>query len=262
MTPLLFSFVATRVGHYAIVSGIPGYAVGGMWDHFNVADVAGASFQAKEDLPTNWHAVTRPGTSASNLGALEGVITDASTGKPVPGALVVLGWSTLKRVGETDANAYYRIDNVPPVSLVDAYGFAEGYLYYHGHPIPIKAGQVTVYSFQLPRQTFPRDLLPVITQATISVPSAVPGTMVTFEAHITPGPNGPLSAENFAVNARLGVSVLLLHVGNDVYRGTWQIPEGISPGSYQFHFITTITISSPPWRAALRMSTFPSKPCV
>ena len=55
--------------------------------------------------------------------------------------------------GETDATGHYRINNVEPISLTDAYGFSEGYVYYHGHPVPIKAGMVTTYSFQIPRQT-------------------------------------------------------------------------------------------------------------
>lgn len=241
--PQVFTFTAGTAGHYAIVCGVPGHAVGGMWDRLEVANVPAATFQTKAQSAA-------PGTggdmggmtmdTGNNLGALDGVVTDASTGKPIPHAVVVLGWTTLKRVGETDAKGHYRIDNVKPVSLVDAYGFAEGYVYFHGRPIPIKAGKVTNYSFKMPRQTFPKALLPALSDATISTTSAKPGDTVTFQARITPGKNGPLSAENFALNGPLSHSVLLQHVGKDRYRGTWQIPAGTKPGTYQFSFIATM----------------------
>jgi plastocyanin len=239
--PQVFTFTAGKAGHYAIVCGVPGHAIGGMWDHLDVANVADASFQSAATASTSTSGTTgTPKSSGNSLGALEGVVTDATSGKPVPHAMVVLGWTSLARVGETDARGHYYIANVTPVSLVDAYGFADGYVYYHGHPIPIKAGQVTSYSFQMPRNTFPKPLLPTVTGATISTTSAHPGDTVTFEAHITPGKNGPLSAENFAMNGTLSHSVLLGHVGTDLYRGTWKIPMGTKPGSYQFSFVATM----------------------
>jgi hypothetical protein len=234
--PQVFSFTASKVGTYAILCGVPGHAIGGMWNVFKVANVDTASQQTTGAGTTGAPVVTMPIPGGGTLGAVAGTITDATTGKPIAHAYVVVGWTTLKRVGETDATGHYRIDHVTPVSLTDAYGFAEGYVYYHGHPIPIKAGQVTEYSFTMPRQTFPRDLLPTITGAGVSKATARAGEGVTFSAHITPGKGGPMSAEDFAVNGSLGISVLLLHVGGDTYRGTWQIPAGAKPGSYDFAF--------------------------
>jgi sulfocyanin len=238
-TPQVFSFVANKVGTYALVCGVPGHAIGGMWDRFVVAKVSSASQQIAGAAPTG-SGSGKPASSGNSLGAMEGTITDASTGKPLPHVYVVLGWTTLKRVGETDAKGHYRIDNVKPISLTDAYGFAEGYVYYHGHPVPIKAGQVTTYSFAMPRNTFTKDLLPRLTGASLSTTTAKPGATVTFQAHITPGKNGPLSAENFAVNTQMGHSVLLTRVGSTTYRGTWQIPADTKPGAYQFIFIATM----------------------
>src|SRR5579864_2422467 len=196
-TPQVFSFIANKVGTYALVCGVPGHAAAGMWDRFVVAKASSASQQIAGAAPTS-SGSSPPSSTGNKLGALEGIVTDASTGKPLPHVYVVLGWTTLKRVGETDAKGHYRIDNVTPISLTDAYGFAEGYVYYHGHPVPIKAGQVTTYSFAMPRNTFAKNLLPQLTDATLSATTAKPGATVTFQAHITPGKNGPLSAENFA----------------------------------------------------------------
>jgi sulfocyanin len=234
-TAQTFSFKASKAGTYAIVCGVPGHAIGGMWDVLKVASVSTATLDTGAGLGSTATVFTPiPGGGA--MGAMEGDVTDATTGKPVAHAYVVLGWTTLKRVGETDARGHFRIDNVKPISLTDAYGFAEGYVYYHGHPIPIKAGQATTYSFKMPRQTFPDDLLPHMTGATISTMHAKVGDTVTFSAHIQPGKGGPLSAEEFAVNGPLGHSVLLLHAGGDLYRGTWQIPAGTKAGTYRFAF--------------------------
>ena len=238
-TPQVFSFVANKVGSYALVCGVPGHAIAGMWDRFTVAKVSAAGLNIAGAAPTSGGA-GKSASSGNKLGALEGVVTDATTGKPLPHVYVVLGWTTLKRVGETDAKGHYRIDNVKPISLTDAYGFAEGYVYYHGHPVPIKAGQVTTYSFAMPRNTFAKNLLPQLTKATLSATTVKPGATVTFQAHIMPGKNGPLSAENFAVNSQLGHSVLLARVGSTTYRGTWQIPTDTKPGTYQFVFIATM----------------------
>jgi sulfocyanin len=235
--PQVFTFTAGKAGQYAIVCGVPGHALGGMWDILTVANVPVATQSIVETAPVSTGPIIKSG---NNLGALAGVVTDASTGKPLAHVFVVLGWTTLTRVGETDATGHYRINNVSPVPAVDAYGFADGYVYYHGHPVAIKSGLVTTYSFQMPRSTFPTPLLPVLTNATISSTTAKPGDTVTFEAHITPGKQGPLSAENFAVNPVLSHSVLLLHVGSDTYRGTWKIPAGIKPGTYVFSFIATM----------------------
>lgn len=232
--PQVFSFTAGKAGTYAIVCGVPGHAVGGMWDVLKVAAASTVSQQTSGSGATAAPVMTMPIPGGGSMGAVEGTVTDATTGKPIVHAFMVLGWTTLKRVGETDAAGHYRIDRVPATGLVDAYGFAEGYVYYHGHPIPIKAGQVTEYTFKMPRQTFPKALLPTVTGARISAASARAGDSVTFQAHIVPGKGGPMSAENFAVNGRLGISVLLTKVGSATYRGTWQVPAGTRAGTYDF----------------------------
>lgn len=237
--PQVFSFMANKAGMYALVCGVPGHAIGGMWDRFVVAKVSAPSQQIAGAAPTSGGSST-PASSGSNLGTFEGVVTDATTGKPLPHVYVVLGWTTLKRVGETDASGHYRINNIKPIALTDAYGFAQGYVYYHGHPVSIKAGQVTTYSFAMPRNTFAKDLLPQLRDASLSTTTAKPGDTVTFQARITPGKGGPLSAENFAVNPQLGHSVLLTRVGSKTYRGTWQIPADTKPGAYQFIYIATM----------------------
>ena len=235
--PQVFSFTAGKAGTYAIVCGVPGHAIGGMWDTLKVVDGAGTvSQQASGSGSTAAPVMTMPIAGGGSMGAVEGTVTDATSGKPIAHAYMVLGWTTLKRVGETDATGHYRIDNVPPTGLVDAYGFAENYVYYHGHPIPVKAGQMTEYTFKMPRQTFPKDLLPTVTGATISKTSRqgrrdgdLPGAHRAGQgrADVRRGLRGQRPA---------GHSVLLSRVGSTTYRGTWQIPAGTKPGSYEFVF--------------------------
>jgi hypothetical protein len=235
--PQVFSFVASAAGTYAIICGVPGHALGGMWDILKVANVATATVQTSGDNSTGAPVVTKPIAGGGATGSVEGTVTDATSGKPIAHAFVVVGWTTLKRVGETDAMGHYRIDNVKPVSLTDAYGFAQGYVYYHGHPIPIKAGQVTEYTFKMPRETFPTALLPTISGARVSATTAKAGDTLTFQATIVPVHGGPMSAENFAFNGPLGISVLLLNVGGHTYRGTWTVPAGTKTGTYSFSFV-------------------------
>ncbi|MGH2410288.1 MAG: carboxypeptidase regulatory-like domain-containing protein, partial [Chloroflexota bacterium] len=234
--PQTFTFTADKAGMYALVCGVPGHAVAGMWDVLKVAKVAAATQSAGGATTTSATPTPAPTSNGGSMGTVEGVVTDATSGRPIGHAYVIVGWTTLMRVGETDAYGHYRIDNVKPVALTDSYGFAQGYVYYHGHPIPIKAGQTTTYSFKMPRQTFPDNQLPHVSGATITPNKAKEGGKVAFQLHARPGKGGKMSAEVFAVNGAFGQSVLLRHVGNDVYRGTWQVPSGVAPGAYQFFF--------------------------
>jgi hypothetical protein len=235
-SPQVFSFTVDKAGTYALVCGVPGHAVAGMWDVLKVANVAAPTQSAGGSTATSAPA-TPTATGNGGMGTVEGVVTDATSGRPILHAYVIVGWTTLKRAGETDADGHYRIDNVKPVALTDAYGFAQGYVYYHGHPIPITAGQITTYSFKMPRQTFPDAQLPHLCGAAITPTRAEEGDTVAFQVHVRPGSGGKMSAEVFAVNGALGQSVLLQHVGNDVYRGTWQVPRDVAPGAYPFFFL-------------------------
>lgn len=239
--PQKFSFTANKTGKYALVCGVPGHAAGGMWDVFRVAKVSQPSMT---ETGTSASATPTPTSEQhsgnAHLGTVEGVVTDATSGRPVVHAYVVLGWTTLKRLGETDARGHFRIANAKPVGLVDIYAFAQGYVYNHGHPISVRAGKVTTIDFKMPRQTFPDAMLPHTSGATVSPTHAKTGQKVTFTVHIKKGKNGPLSAENFAVNGALSQSVLLAHAGSDVYRGTYTIPNGVAAGKYVFTFIATM----------------------
>jgi len=239
--PQTFSFVASKAGQYALVCGVPGHAAGGMWDTVIVSNAAQATASApgvagsggatggSNGMPT-MHG------NGGTMGSVEGILTDASSGRPIVHGFMVLGWTSVARVGETDAFGHYRIDNVPPVKAVSAFGFAEGYVYVHGMPIAIGAGQVTEYALKMPRQTFADAMLPHASGATISPATVKPGQTATFSLHLTPGKGGALSSEVFAVNALFGHVVLLRHAGGDLYRASYTVPSSVAPGAYSFAF--------------------------
>jgi sulfocyanin len=235
--PVLFSFTVTTAGTYALVCGVPGHALAGMWVTFVVAKVAAPSMSATGTVTTGGGQPAMPACAhgAPGTGAVAGTVTDASTGKPLPHTFVIVGWTTQMVAGETDAHGTYCVTGLKP-AYVDAFGFAEDYVYYHGHPISIRAGKTVAYSFKMPRQTFAADLLPTMSGATITPTQVKPGDTATFSVHVKPGKGGPMSAEVFAVNGALGHSVLLTHGSGDLYSGTYQIPSGTKAGAYSFAF--------------------------
>ena len=239
-TPQVFSFIAAKVGLYALVCGVPGHAVGGMWITFAVGDVSAPTVRATGAATgsgdTGSHMdMSSCGKGDSTGGAIAGVVTDATTGKPLAHSSVVVGWTTLKRVGETDAMGHYCVSHLTP-AYAGAFGFAEGYIYYHGHPVSIKAGKTVSYSFKMPRQTSPADQLPTLSGAMSAAASVKVGGPATFSVHVNPGKGGPMSPEVFAVNSALGTSVLLEHKGGDLYSGTLRVPAGTKPAAYTFAF--------------------------
>jgi hypothetical protein len=146
-----------------------------------------------------------------------------------------VGWTTLQRAGETDAAGNYCIEHVRP-AYVDLFGFAHGFVYFHGHPIAIRAGKTVVYSFRMPHETFPATLQPILSNATITPEQVSAGGIARFTVHVRPGQPGKMSPEVFALNGRVGRSVLLEHRGNGIYSGTLRVPRGTRAATYTFSF--------------------------
>jgi sulfocyanin len=235
--PEAFSFTASKAGMYAVVCGVPGHALAGMWIAFDVANVSTATATASGRASTGGQVTVASscGRGDSANGSVQGNVVDASTNKPLAHVFVVVGWTTLKRVAETDAKGQYCVEHLKP-AYVDAFGFAQGYIYYHGHPISIRPGKSVLYSFKMAHQDYPASELPSLSGATISPMSLAAGATATFAVHVMPGKPGTMSAEVFAVNSMLGQSVLLQHHGGDVYSGTLQVPAGTKAGTYRFAF--------------------------
>ena len=240
--PQTFSFTAAKAGTYALVCGVPGHAVGGMWIVFKVAAIArpmvgtGGAASGSNGGSGTTSMMTMCGHGDAANGALAGTVTDASSGKPIAHVFIVVGWTTAKMVGETDAMGQFCVQHIKPVKYIDAFGFAQGYIYYHGQPVTIHPGKTLPYSFKLPRQAVPSDQLPLLAGAAIDHTTAAIGNVATFSVHVTPGKGGKMSAEVFAVNSTFGTAVLLEHRGSDIYVGSFTVPAGAKPGAYTFTY--------------------------
>ncbi len=170
---------------------------------------------------------------AAARGTLTGVITDATTHKPMAHVLLTLGYLTkgYQLATETDAHGRYTFKNVLATKGIDAYSFAEGYYYFHGETA-IRAGGTMTYSHIMGRDTSPQ------AHPTIVSYYATPGTPARFGMRANKG-NDAFSFEMMAISPDLGRLVVLQHGPGNRYDGTLALPAGIKGGTYTFYFVAT-----------------------
>jgi len=171
---------------------------------------------------------------AAATGTLSGVITDATTHKPMAGVLLTVGYLTkgYQRAGETDANGRYSITDLPVTKGIDAYAFKAGYFYFHGFSA-IHAG-VTTYS-----HVMARDTTSVVHPKILSFTAMPPQSdgMAHFGMRAVKG-NGPFSFEMMAISPGLGRLVVLGHGAADQYDGALST-SGVKSGMYTFYYVAT-----------------------
>ena len=174
--------------------------------------------------------------AAASTGTLAGVITDATTNKPLAHALVTVGYLTrgFQRAAETDARGRYVITGLPPTRSIDTYAFAPGYIYHHGINQTIRAGKTTIYSYAMPRDNYavkhPR-ILSFYGQRVNSHTARF--GMVAVQG------NGPFSFEMLAIAPTLGRLVVLAHGAGHHYDGILHVPAGTTAGTYRFYYVAT-----------------------
>jgi hypothetical protein len=168
-------------------------------------------------------------------GTLSGVITDATTNKPLAGVLLTVGYLTkgYQRAAMTDAHGHYTITGLPPTRGIDAYAFKPGYFYFHGESA-IHAGGLTTYSHVMGRDTT-TVVHPKILSFYFQRPSGK--NPAHFGMRAEKG-NGPFSFEMMAISPDLGRLVVLQHGPSDHYDGSLST-TGIKAGMYRFYFVAT-----------------------
>lgn len=169
-------------------------------------------------------------------GTLAGVITDATTNKPVAHALVTVGYLTtgFQRATETDAHGRYAITGLPSTRSIDTYAFAQGFIYHHGVNQTIRAGETTTYSYSMARDNYPTKHPQILSYYGKSVNSST----VRFGMVAVQG-DGPFSFEMLAIAPKLGRLVVLAHGVGQHYDGTLHLPRGTKAGTYTFYFVAT-----------------------
>ena len=195
--------------------------------------LAGAALPLCANAPAA-HASGPHARPATTTGTLSGVITDATTHKPLAGVLLTVGYLTkgYQRAGETDANGHYTITNLPVTTGIDAYAFKAGYFYFHGFSA-IHAG-TTTYSHIMARDTT-SVVHPKILSFTAMPPQS--GGMAHFGMRAVKG-NGPFSFEMMAISPSLGRLVVLGHGAADHYDGVLST-SGVKSGMYTFYYVAT-----------------------
>lgn len=178
--------------------------------------------------------------SSTEFATIEGVVTNTETGDPLADVYVAVGWQSVQRVGISDEEGRYAVDNVPAGEEVDLLGFREGGFRYHNSRydadtlFTLEPGETVSYDFTL--TPLPEEGQPEVSDAVIDPQQAAPGEEVTFAVTARGGAGG-LSSEVLAANPELGRMVLMEQGEDDRWSTVWTIPEDAESGEYEFAFV-------------------------
>jgi hypothetical protein len=185
-------------------------------------------------------AAAQDGPADEETGTISGVVTDAEGGEPLADVYVAVGWESVQRVGISDEEGRYAVDNIPPDEEVDLLGFREGGYRYHNSRydadtlFTLEPGETVSYDFTL--TPVPEEGQPEVSDAVIDPQQAAPGEEVTFAVTARGGAGG-LSSEVLAANPELGRMVLMEQGEGDRWSAGWTIPEDAAGGEYEFAFV-------------------------
>ena len=174
--------------------------------------------------------------AAASTGALSGVITDATSNKPLAHVLVTVGYLTpgFQRAAETDAHGRYVIKGLPPTRSIDTYAFAPGYIYHHGVNQTIHAGRTTTYSYSMPRDNYAVQHPRILS----FYGKRVDARRASFGMVAVQGTD-KFSFEMLAIAPQLGRLVVLQHGAGHHYDGILHVPAGTKAGTYRFYYVAT-----------------------
>lgn len=176
-----------------------------------------------------------PAMAQPATGSVVGRVFDLRNNQPLANAVITLGFGTINRAVLTDSAGRYRFDAAPPTPRTDVVAFLPGYAYLL-HDEPIVAGRTTTSDFGLLPEANP-NLVPTISNPAMSTQSVSLGAEVTFSMTLRPGSDIDISPEVLVASPTLGIMVPLLPVGNNVYRGSWRVPDTAAPGNHEFLFL-------------------------
>lgn len=191
---------------------------------------------AQEGTP----AADQGNSSDENAGSITGTVTDIESGEPLADVYVAVGLTSVQRVGISDEEGRYAVDNVPAGEEVDVLGFREGNYRYHNSRydadtlFTLEPGETVAYDFAL--ISLPAEGQPEVSDPAIDPRQAAPGEEVTFAVTARGGAGG-LSSEVLAASPELGRMVLMEQGENDRWSVGWTIPADAEGGEYEFAFV-------------------------
>jgi hypothetical protein len=204
--------------------------------------VAGIAVVGRVPLAYAQEEGTPAADSSPEFATIEGVVTNTETGDPLADVYVAVGWQSVQRVGISDEEGRYAVDNIPAAEAeeVDLLGFREGGFRYHNSRYDVdtlftlEPGETVSYDFTL--TPLPEEGQPEVSDAVIDPQEAAPGEEVTFAVTARGGAGG-LSNEVLAANPELGRMVLMEQGEGDRWSTVWTIPEDAAGGEYEFAFV-------------------------
>lgn len=191
-------------------------------------------------LQTPAFAGTATPATALATATIKGRVTDQSTGKPVEGVYITVGYKGIKLAAITGPDGRYTVPRVPAGQPADVFGFHGGGYRYHNSRyddhlrIELQPGQVLTYNFTVRPLNDPAGE-PRVTDPALTPDQGKPGQRITF-AVTAQGGKGGLSDEIMAASPKLGRLVLLTSAGGNRFQGTLVIPAGTAAGDYPFAF--------------------------
>jgi hypothetical protein len=135
-------------------------------------------------------------------------------GQGLANAAVTVAYGRYKRGVVTDANGFFTAANIPAIKPIEVKAYASGYVYHEQNTELAPGGTATV-QIVLPRQGSDA---PRITVSDFVV--SVGGNSTTLRMKATHPQKNLAEDQIFALNPQLGIAVVLLDKGGDIYETT------------------------------------------
>jgi mono/diheme cytochrome c family protein len=150
---------------------------------------------------------------AGRVGTVRGRITNQQ-GQGIANAVVTIAFGRYKRGVATDANGLFTAANIPAIKPLEVKAYASGFIY-HEQNTELTPNSVATVNITLPRQGSDA---PKITVGDFVVNIGANSTTLRMKA--THPQNNLAEDQIFALNPQLGIAVVLLPKGNDLYETT------------------------------------------
>ena len=162
---------------------------------------------------------------AGSVGIVRGRIVDQA-GQGLANAAVTIAFGRYKRGLITDANGFFTAANIPAIKPIEVKAYQSGFIYHEEHTEVAPGGTSTI-QITLPTQGSDA---PAISVSDFAVTPTENGTTLRMRA--THPQNNLAEDQIFALNPALGIAVVLLGQGGDIYEST--VP--FAPGGRWYFF--------------------------
>jgi hypothetical protein len=150
---------------------------------------------------------------AGHVGVVRGRVIDQS-GQGLANAAITIAFGRYKRGLLTDASGFFTAANIPAIKPIEVKAYQSGYIYHEVHT-ELEPGGTATIQITLAAQG---SNAPAISVSDFSITAAEGGATLRMRA--THSQNNLSEDQIFALNPTLGIAVVLLGQGGDVYQTT------------------------------------------